>query len=86
MDMNKLPPGVREALRKRGREEAEVAIMTPREVFEDYCNWNGLINWSDTLWNTPHRPSVRLVRSVPSTRWASCRSRMLASRRRSLSY
>lgn len=52
MDMNKLPPGVREALRKRGREEAEVAIMTPREVFEDYCNWNGLINWSDTLWNT----------------------------------
>lgn len=52
MDMNKLPPGVREALRERGRKEAEVAIMTPREIFEDYCNWNGIINWSDTLWDT----------------------------------
>lgn len=52
MDVNKLPPGVREALRERGRKEAEVAIMTPREIFEDYCNWNGIINWSDTLWDT----------------------------------
>lgn len=52
MDINKLPPGVREALRERGVKEAVVAIMSPREVFEEYCNWNGIINWSDTLWDT----------------------------------
>lgn len=52
MDINKLPPGVRSALRERGVKDAVVAIMTPREVFEEYCNWNGIINWSDTLWDT----------------------------------
>lgn len=52
MDINKLPAGVRVALRDYGRSDAEVAIMSARGVFEDYCNWNGIINWSDTLWET----------------------------------
>jgi len=66
MDMNKLPPGMREALRERGRKEAEVAIMTPREIFEDFCNWNGIINWSDTLWDTA--TALMSAQPVPAQR------------------
>lgn len=26
-----------------------VAELTPRQAFEYYCEWNGLINWADKL-------------------------------------
>lgn len=24
--------------------------MSPREAFDEYCTWNGIVNWGDTLW------------------------------------
>lgn len=30
--------------------DAEIAILTPKERFEKYCNWEGLINYGDKLW------------------------------------
>ncbi|MBP8275347.1 MAG: hypothetical protein KAX55_00440 [Propionivibrio sp.] len=50
LDVNKLPPAVRSALRERGHSDQVIAIMSPREAFDEYCMWNGIVNWGDTLW------------------------------------
>jgi hypothetical protein len=36
-----------------GREHSAQAIlrMTPKELFIEYCEWHGLINWGNTLWD-----------------------------------
>lgn len=39
------------ALQKRGRSEQEIARMSPKETFIEYCEWNGLLSWGETLWN-----------------------------------
>lgn len=50
LDVNKLPPSVRSALRERGHTDTDVAFMSPREAFDEYCTWHGLVRWGDTLW------------------------------------
>lgn len=50
MDVNKWNPAVLSALRARGHEDKDIAIMSTREAFEEYCTWHGLVNWGSTLW------------------------------------
>lgn len=38
------------ALGERGHGNADLWRMSGREMFAEYCDWHGLINWSDTLW------------------------------------
>lgn len=39
------------ALQKRGHGEKEIAGMSPKEAFAEYCEWHGLLGWGETLWN-----------------------------------
>lgn len=39
------------ALQKRGHSEKEIAGMSPKEAFIEYCEWNGLLGWGEKLWN-----------------------------------
>lgn len=39
------------ALGERGHDNADLWRMSGREMFAEYCQWHGLINWSDTLWD-----------------------------------
>ncbi len=39
------------ALGERGHGNADLWRMSGREMFAEYCEWHGLINWSDTLWD-----------------------------------
>lgn len=39
------------ALQKRGHSEKEIAGMSPKETFIEYCEWNGLLGWGEKLWN-----------------------------------
>ncbi len=50
VDITKIPPSVREALKSREISDADIAVMTPREAFVEYCNWHGFIGWGDGLW------------------------------------
>jgi len=50
-NLEKLPSSVRSALLNRGHDDKSIALMSPREVFSEYCTWHGLINWGDDLWN-----------------------------------
>lgn len=50
MDVSKLNPAMRDTLRERGHSDHDIALMSPREAFDEYCNWNGIIHWGDTLW------------------------------------
>ncbi len=50
LDFEKLNFAVKDALVNRGHSEKQIRSMSPREAFEEYCEWNGLINWGDTLW------------------------------------
>lgn len=50
-NIEQLPVSVRDALRNRGHDNKAIALMSPREVFSEYCTWHGLINWGDDLWN-----------------------------------
>lgn len=50
IDPAKLNPAVKSALVNRGYSDEEMGRMSPREAFVEYCEWHGLINWGDTLW------------------------------------
>lgn len=51
MDSEDIPSKVLDALRFRGISEAALADMTPKEVFLEYCEWEGLLgSWGETLW------------------------------------
>lgn len=39
------------ALGERGHGNADLWRMSGREMFAEYCEWHGLINWSDILWD-----------------------------------
>lgn len=49
---NLLPIGVVRNLHQRGLSDTEIEQLTPKEAFEHFCDWNGLINWSNLLWST----------------------------------
>lgn len=50
MDVNALKPAMRDALRERGHSDQAITLMSPREAFDEYCTWHGIIHWGDTLW------------------------------------
>jgi len=52
MELKDIPVDVRSALYSRGFAEADILKMSPFSMFHNFCEWEGLINWSDTLWNT----------------------------------
>lgn len=51
LDIKRLNPAVLSALRERGHTDKDITFMSPREAFEEYCTWHGLVNWGDTLWD-----------------------------------
>lgn len=50
MGKQKIPESVHSALVNRGWSEAAIANMSPRQMFEEYCQWHGLIGWGYPLW------------------------------------
>jgi hypothetical protein len=54
LDLQALPDELINDLKERGHSEEAIAQMTPEKAFEEYCNWNGLINWGDSLWKAVH--------------------------------
>jgi hypothetical protein len=50
VDISKIPEHILSDVRERASDDA-IATMTPREVFTEYCMWNGLINWGGTLFD-----------------------------------
>lgn len=52
MDISKVPANVLAALRKRGHEDDQIASMSPKTAFREYCEWHGLRDWGDELWHT----------------------------------
>lgn len=50
VDKTKIPAGVFQALRDRGHSDASIKRVTGRGAFFEFCWANGLIGWSDTLW------------------------------------
>lgn len=51
MNPDKLSQDLLEALTERGYTEETIKTLSPEEAFEEYCNWNGLINWGTRLKN-----------------------------------
>ena len=51
MNLENIPFDVLSAVRERGHSDATIELMRPREIFEEYCEWEGLINWSTRLYN-----------------------------------
>lgn len=52
MNFNDLPDRVQDALVGRGIEPDEVAVMSPKEIYTEFCEWYGLIGWGSLLWET----------------------------------
>ncbi len=50
MDIDKLPHRVLDALRRLGYADEDIERMSPKRAFSEFCSWEGLINWGDTLW------------------------------------
>ncbi len=51
MDLQQIPKHVLEDVRERGNTDSQIEKMTPSEVFDEYCSWNGLINWGRPLYD-----------------------------------
>lgn len=51
-DIRKIPHHVLAALRSAEYTDDQIKLMTAQEVFDAYCDWHGLINWGNVLWNT----------------------------------
>ena len=49
LDINKIPPHILGNLKDRGHTNEEIAMMTPKKAFSEYCNWHGLSGWGDSL-------------------------------------
>jgi hypothetical protein len=45
-----MPMAIQNAINNRDVSAGDAECMTKRELFHEYCEWHGLINWSDTLW------------------------------------
>lgn len=50
MQVKLLLPIVKEALEGRGIKEEAIENMSAEEVFNEFCNWEGFINWGPALW------------------------------------
>jgi hypothetical protein len=50
MDLDKIPARVLADLREAGWTDDQIEQWNPQLVFHEWCNWNGLIGWGDTLW------------------------------------
>ena len=48
--IDQIPKHILADLRQRGHSDEAIERMSPREVFQEYCEWNGLIRWGDPLW------------------------------------
>ena len=51
MNLKAIPPEVLKVLQERKLSCTEILELTPEQMFIEYCEWNGLINWGQTLWN-----------------------------------
>ena len=50
INVGKVSAGTLNAVQARGHSLDDVAAMSPREVFNEYCEWHGLVSWGDALW------------------------------------
>ena len=50
--VSKIPEHVLEELRESGLTDAALEKMEPREVFKRFCEWNGILGYSHSLYST----------------------------------
>ena len=50
LDPKAIPEHIRGDLNSRGHTDEDIAKMTPKEAFNEFCSWNGLIGWGNRLW------------------------------------
>lgn len=62
MNVAKLPDHIVQALQNRGHSREDISQMSPEEAFYEFCNWRGLTNWGDTLWNAVQACQAAAVR------------------------
>lgn len=51
MKIKNIPDEVFSALKNRGHNDKEIEAMTPKELFTEYCEWNGLIGYGRGLYS-----------------------------------
>jgi len=51
LNLDKIPADIIVDLKKRGYTDADIQQMSPQKAFSEYCRWNGLSDWGNTLWN-----------------------------------
>lgn len=49
MNISSLDADVYEALRGRRHTDEDIAAMSVKEAFSEYCEWQGLRGWAPTL-------------------------------------
>jgi len=53
MELHLIPKEVLAAVRQRETfTDKEIAELSPRQLFDEYCTWHGLLRWGDSLWDT----------------------------------
>lgn len=45
-----LPADLYSALKERDWSDGEILAMKPRQMFNEYCTWHGLIGWGPNLY------------------------------------
>ena len=48
-DITKLNEDILEALRGRGLSDSSIRQSSPEKIFDEYCDWHGLVYWGPRL-------------------------------------
>lgn len=51
LNIDKIPAPIIADLKKRGHDDTDIQKMSPQQAFAEYCRWNGLSDWGNTLWH-----------------------------------
>lgn len=49
MDIKDVPSEIVKSVKSRGFNDHQISAMTADQMFDEYCNWHGLIKWGPTL-------------------------------------
>lgn len=49
INLNEVAPTILKDLRARGHTDEQIQKMNWNEAFDEYCEWNGLVNWGSQL-------------------------------------
>jgi hypothetical protein len=78
IDLSQLSEDVVQSLRARSLSNTEIAALSPRDAFVEYCQWKGFADWGGPLWDVVEELQMATV--IPPTAYRDATTLVLAEK------